>query len=65
MESLGAEHRQSHYQSRLLAYVIGVSFGSVAFGYASAIIATTLGKYSTHTKCSPYRYACTDCVLSR
>ncbi|KAL6248112.1 hypothetical protein RBB50_004366 [Rhinocladiella similis] len=46
MDTLSNEHQHRHYQKRLIIYVIGVSFGSVSFGYASAIIATTLGQPS-------------------
>jgi hypothetical protein len=37
--------KRRQYQSRMVLVIFGMSWGSVSFGYASAIIATTLGKY--------------------
>lgn len=36
-----------HFNHRLVLCTIGVGFGSISFGYAAAIIATTLGSSST------------------
>jgi hypothetical protein len=38
------ETQKRHFQKRLVLYIFGMSWGSVSFGYASAIIATTLGQ---------------------
>ncbi|KAF2802333.1 general substrate transporter [Mytilinidion resinicola] len=46
MEAPKDEKRRSHFQKRLVLIVFGVCWGSTAFGFASAIIATTLGQPS-------------------
>ena len=40
-----------HFQKRIVFYVFAMSFGSVSFGYASAIIATTLGNVGDFDSC--------------
>jgi hypothetical protein len=36
--------KRRHYQKRTVLYTIGMCWGSVSFGFGSAIIATTLGE---------------------
>jgi len=44
MEVPGTAKKRHHYQKRLIVYVFLMCFGAISFGYASAIIATTLGE---------------------
>lgn len=42
--SLETENQSKrHFSTRLIVCVFGMGFGSLSFGYAAAIIATTLG----------------------
>jgi len=59
MESLSVANRKRHYQWRTVLLIFGMSWGSTSFGYASAIIATTLGqpsfaKYMNLTESNPH-----------
>ena len=49
MEALSAEKQKRHYSKRIVLYIFGMGFGSLSFGYAAAIIATTLGQPSFQT----------------
>lgn len=42
----GLQTQPRHLQKRLILYVFGICCGSTSFGYAAAIIATTLGNHS-------------------
>ena len=43
MTDLAGENRKTHYQKRMVVYIVAMAFGSTAYGYAAAVIATTLG----------------------
>lgn len=44
MDPIIGDTIMSHFNSRMVLCTIGICCGSLSFGYAAAIIATTLGE---------------------
>ena len=49
MESLSTDKQKRHFSKRMVLNIFAMSFGSMSFGFAAAIIATTLGQPSFQT----------------